>query len=118
MRQHTISFRNAFTGIYTATHTQTNIRIHLIATILVSIISIYLRVTLIEGLILILTIATVFVAEMFNTAIEFLSDAVTLERNELIGHAKDISAGAVLISAILAFAVGFIILMPKIITLL
>jgi len=113
MRKYTISFRNALTGIYTATHTQTNIRIHLIATILVLIISIYLQVTLIEGLILILTIATVFVAEMFNTALEFLSDAVTLEHNQLIGHAKDISAGAVLISAILALTIGLFIFIPK-----
>ena len=115
MRHHTISFKNAFTGIYTATRTQTNIRIHLIATITVFLASVYYRVSLTEGLILILTIASVFVAEMFNTAIEFLSDAVTLEHNELIDHAKDVSAGAVLFSAILALSVGLLIFLPKII---
>lgn len=113
MRHHTISFRNAIIGIYTAARTQTNIRIHLIATTTVFLASVYLRVTLNEGLILLLTIATVFVAEMFNTSIEFLSDAVTLDQNENIGHAKDISAGAVLFSAVLAFAVGLLIFIPK-----
>lgn len=117
MRKHTISFKNAFIGIYTATRTQTNIRFHLIATILVFLLGAWLQVSLIEGLVLILTITTVFVAEMFNTAIEFLSDAVTLEQNELIGHAKDVSAGAVLFSALLAATIGGLIFIPKLLAL-
>ncbi|MBU1922635.1 diacylglycerol kinase family protein [Patescibacteria group bacterium] len=114
MRRHTISFKNAFTGIYTAARTQANIRIHLLATIIVLLAGAYFQVSLTEGLILMLTIASVFVAEMFNTAIEFLADAVTRKDNEFIRHAKDVAAGAVLFSAILALAVGFLIFYPKI----
>jgi len=118
MKKHTISFKNALIGIYTAARTQTNIRIHLFATIIVFLLGVYLQVNLTEGLILLLTIASVFVAEMFNTAIEFLSDAVTEEENELIRHTKDVAAGAVLFSAILALAVGSLIFIPKLFDLL
>jgi diacylglycerol kinase len=118
MKKHTISFRNAFIGIYTATKTQSNIRFHLIAAISVFLLSVYLQVSLIEGLILLLTAGFVFVTEMVNTSIEFLSDAVTLEKNDLIKHAKDVAAGGVLISAILAMAVGSLIFLPKIFALL
>lgn len=117
MKKHTISFKNAFIGIYTAARTQSNIRFHLIAATLVFFLSIYLSVSLLEGLILVLTAGFVFVAEMLNTSLEFLSDAVTLEHNELIGHTKDVAAGAVLISAILALVVGALIFIPKLITL-
>lgn len=113
MRQHTISFKNAIVGISTAARTQTNIRIHLVATIAVFLAGAYYHITLTEGLILLLTVATVFVAEMFNTAIEFLSDAVTLEQNKYIRAAKDIAAGGVLFAAILAAAVGSLIFIPK-----
>lgn len=113
MRKHTISFKNAFKGIYTAARTQTNIRIHLTVTILVFLAGAYYQITLTEGLVLLLTVATVFVAEMFNTAIEYLSDAVTREQNHYIKAAKDISAGAVLFAAVLAAAVGVLIFYPK-----
>lgn len=114
MRKHTISFKNAILGIYTAATTQTNIRIHLLATVIVFLAGAYYRINLVEGLIIILTVTTVFVAELFNTAIEFLADAVTLEENTQIRHAKDVAAGAVLFSATLALAVGFLIFYPKI----
>jgi diacylglycerol kinase (ATP) len=118
MRRHTISFQNAAQGILTATHSQTNIRFHLASTIAVFLLSVYLRISLVEGLVLILTVTGVFDAEMFNTAIEFLADAVTLEDNDQIRHAKDISAGAVLFAAVLAAAVGGLIFIPKLIALL
>jgi len=118
MRKHTVSFRNAFTGILTATHTQVNIRIHLIATTIVTLLAVYLQISMVEGLVLLLTIASVIVAELFNTAIEFLADAVTLEDNNFIRDAKDVSAGAVLVSAIFAALVGLLIFVPKIIILL
>lgn len=113
MRKHTISFKNAAQGILTATRSQSNIRFHLFSTTLVFLLSVYLEVNLTEGLILILTVTTVFVAEMFNTAIEFLSDAVTLKENQLIRKAKDVAAGGVLFAAVLAAAVGGLIFIPK-----
>lgn len=114
MRKHSISFHNAAAGFVTASRTQINLRIHLTVAIIVFIVAVYLKISLIEGLILLLTVSFVLVAELFNTAIEFLSDAVTLEENKLIGHAKDVSAGAVLVSAIFAALIGLIIFVPKI----
>lgn len=51
-------------------------------------------------------------AEAFNTAIEKLADRVTCERDPLIGAAKDVAAGAVLLFAIASVAVGLIVFIP------
>ncbi len=114
MQKHTISFQNAFHGIWTAISTQANIRIHFIIASLVIFAAVYLRLSLPEILVLILAVSLVMLAEMVNTAIEFLCDAVTLDHNEYIKQAKDVSAGAVLLSAIFASLVGLIIFIPKI----
>jgi len=118
MRRHTISFKNAWTGIVTAARTQSNIRVHLIVTTLVFILSVYFRISLAEALVLILTVSMVVVAELVNTALEFLSDAVTMQHNELIGHAKDVSAGAVLVAATFATIIGVVIFIPKLLPLI
>lgn len=61
---------------------------------------------------IVLAIALVWIAEAFNTAIEQLGDAITTERDPRIGFAKDIGAGAVLVSAIAAAAIGGLTLAP------
>lgn len=114
MRRHTISFKNALIGIVTAARTQANIRVHLLIASLVFLLGAYLKISLVEAMILILTVAVVLIAEMANTALEFLSDAVTLEQNALIKDTKDIAAGAVLVAAIFAALIGLIIFIPKI----
>lgn len=115
MLKHTISFQNAFAGIWIAITSQVNIRIHVIIGSLVLFLASYLHIPFAEILVLILTIALVMLAEMINTAIEFLCDAVTLEHREFIKHAKDVSAGAVLLSAIFAVLIGLIIFVPQLI---
>lgn len=59
-----------------------------------------------------LAIALVWITEALNTAIEQLGDAITTEREPRIGFAKDIAAGAVLVSAIAAAAIGGLTLAP------
>ncbi len=61
---------------------------------------------------LILAMTAVWVAEAFNTAIEFLADAVSPQFHPLVKHSKDIGAGAVLISAIGALVVGWLVFGP------
>lgn len=117
MHRHTISFVNAFRGIWTAIITQANIRIHLVIGSLVLFAAVYLRISLDHILDLFLVIALVMVTEMINTSLEFLSDSVTLEHREYIGHAKDVSAGAVLIAAIFAILIGLITFIPPIMAL-
>jgi len=108
------SFKFAFTGIITAVKTQANIRIHLIAAILVSAMGFHFRISYEEWVLIILSIGFVVSAELFNSAIEFLTDLVSPEKNVLAGKVKDIAAGAVLISAISAAIVGLIIFLPKV----
>ncbi|MFH2019061.1 MAG: diacylglycerol kinase family protein [bacterium] len=113
MRTHTISFRHAIRGITHSASTQLNLRIHLMITTLVIFLSIWLEVTVVEVLVLLLTIALVLTAELLNTAIEYLGDAITLENNEFLKNAKDTAAGAVLVSAIFAALIGLTIFVPK-----
>jgi diacylglycerol kinase len=112
MKKHTISFINAFKGIWKAIVTQTNIRIHFIIGSIVIFASVYLQLSIDHVISLILVIALVMVAEMVNTSLEFMSDAITLEHNDNIKFAKDISAGAVLMAAIFAIFVGLMIFLP------
>jgi diacylglycerol kinase len=51
----------------------------------------------------------VWMAEALNTAIEFLADEVSLERRERIGKAKDVAAGGVLITAIVAIVIATLV---------
>ena len=69
-------------------------------------------------LIILIAIGMVFIVEIFNSAIEYLSDFVSSEYNETIKKVKDLSAAAVLIAAGIAVIVGVIIFMPKILELL
>ena len=108
------SFKYAITGIFTAFKTEQNMKIHLLITILVIIFAIVFKITKLEWTLCIIAIAIVFMAELFNTAIETIVDMITQEKNEKAKIAKDVSAGAVLISAIGAAIVGNIIFLPKI----
>lgn len=115
MLRHTISFQYAFAGIWTALTSQLNLRLHFLLGSLVLFSAVYFDCTSVEVLILILTIMVVMVTEMCNTALEFLADGVTFEHHDYIKHAKDVAAGAVLLSAIFAALIGLIIFIPKII---
>lgn len=87
--------------------------IHAGATVLVIAASIYFKLSADEWRWIILAIALVWLAETLNTAIERLADAITLEPNENIGHAKDIAAGAVLAAAAIAVVIGSTIFLPR-----
>ncbi len=108
------SFKFAITGIGTFFKTQTHPKIHLSAAIIVIITGFIFKVSSVEWMILVLTISFVLTAEAFNSAIEMLCDKITNEHNPVIKDVKDMSAGAVLISAIASVIVGVIIFLPKI----
>ena len=113
MRLRWSSFRCAFAGIAHMIRTQHHARWHLIGTIAVTAAGFLLRVNAGEWLALIVAMALVWTAEAFNTAIELLGDTITKEKHPLIGHAKDVAAGAVLLAAIFAALIGAIVLLPK-----
>ncbi|MFZ1464168.1 diacylglycerol kinase family protein [Candidatus Amarolinea dominans] len=105
-------FRVAFAGIRYMLRTQRNARIYLVIIVLVVALGAWLRLPAAHWALLVLTFSLVLAAEAGNSAIEILGDAITTEWHPLIGTAKDIAAGAVLIGAIGAIIIGFIILGP------
>ncbi len=104
------SFQHAYQGIVAAVRTQRNLRFHFFAALGVLIASLILGVSALEMAVLVLTICFIFVVEMLNTALEFVVDLVTKEYHPLAKLAKDVSAGAVLVSSIGAVLVGYLIL--------
>jgi len=108
------SFRNALNGIKTAYTSQKNLRVHSVIGFFVIIICILLKVSIVEWLILILTMLLVVISEIFNTALEFTVDLFSTEYSKQAKKAKDVSAAGVLISAIFAILIWIIIFLPKI----
>jgi diacylglycerol kinase (ATP) len=112
------SFKFAFQGIWTMLKSQQNAWIHALATLAVIVSAICFNIPREEWCWLILAIVSVWTAEAFNTALEFLADATKPEYHPLIKNAKDVAAAAVLITSMGAAFVGVIILGPYFWTLL
>jgi diacylglycerol kinase (ATP) len=112
-RKRITSFKYAFNGIGYMFRTQGNSLIHLLATIFVIILGFIAHLNLLEWCLIVFAIGLVFMAELFNTAIEFLTDLVSPYYHEKAGKAKDIAAGAVLIAAIVSVAIGLMVFIPK-----
>jgi diacylglycerol kinase (ATP) len=108
------SFSYAFKGIGRIFRTQPNAKIHLVVFCIVVIAGFLFKISLSEWALMVVVSGVVFAAEAFNTALETLVDHLSPERNEKAGFAKDMAAGAVLISAIAAVVTGILIFLPKI----
>lgn len=104
------SFKHAFIGLWHVIRSQQNAWIHAIATIVVIIISFWLRLPLHDWAILLTTIAMVWTAEFLNTALELVVDLASPDLHPLARAGKDVGAAAVLIAAISAVIIGVIIL--------
>lgn len=109
------SFNHAINGIMHCFRTQLNMRVHFFTAILVIMLGVLLGINKNEMLILVLVIFFVLFAEMVNTAIESIVDMVTKEHHPLAKTAKNIGAGAVLLSAICSLIVGYLIFFDKLI---
>lgn len=102
----------ALSGVRWFLASQHNARIHLVATSLVVALAAGLGVGRDDWLWLLLAIALVWTAELFNTALEQLADACVPEQHPLIGRAKDLAAAAVLVAALLALLIGLLVFLP------
>ncbi|GHU58782.1 diacylglycerol kinase [Bacteroidia bacterium] len=109
-----LSFRYAFQGIGRLFQYEPNVRIHAVAGICVIIAGFLLKISAMEWIAIVIVIGLVISAEAFNTAIEKLCDVVSPDYSESIKHIKDMSAGAVLLTAIASAITGLIIFIPKI----
>jgi len=106
------SFGYAFAGVAFMLRTQHNAWLHLIATVLALGLGAVFKVRADDWRWLITAILMVWSAEAFNTAVEYVCDVVSPGYSEVVKHAKDIAAGAVLISAVCALAIGLITFWP------
>ena len=104
------SFEHAYKGMTFAVRTQRNMRFHVVVAVAVLVASLLVGVSKLELAVLVLTILLVFVTELFNTAMEFVVDLATSEYHTLAKLAKDVSAGAVLVSSVGAVLVGYLVL--------
>jgi len=104
------TFKNARKGFRIVVRSEKNIRVHLIITFLVLTAAYLMHFSSIEYCILLITISMVIVTEMLNTAIEFALDAVYHNKySKMVGMAKDISAGAVMIASVISVLLGIIL---------
>lgn len=107
------SFRIALEGIKHVLITQQNARIHAAITLVVFLFGFGLRLNKSEWISIILVMGLVWIAEIFNTAMEVTVDMVSPEHSQGAKIIKDISAGAVLLSAIISVLIGVMIFGPK-----
>ena len=103
------SFNFAFEGVIHVLRTQRNMRIHFAIAAGVLVAALAFGVDKIELIALLISICFVLVAEMINTAVEAAVDVASTSFDPMAKLAKDIAAGAVLISAVNAVAVGYLV---------
>ena len=100
-------------GLVYTFKTQRHMRVHIYVVLAVVLLGMYLNIGLRELLAFLLTISLVLVAEMFNSAIEATVDLVSPNYHPMAKFAKDISAGAVLITIVIALVVGALVILGE-----
>lgn len=108
MKNFLFSFKYAFSGFLYLIK-ERNFRIHIFGLITVIFAGFCFKISEIEWIVVILTSAFVLGLEAINSAIERVCDLYSIQQNQKIKAIKDISAGAVLIAAICAIAVGVLV---------
>ena len=116
MKQQNIieSFNSAAEGFMYVIKTQKNMKFHFLAAVIILLAAIYLNIPPDQILILCCAISLVLIIEMVNTAVEYTIDMFTQTFHPLARIIKDVMAGSVLISAINAFVVGYLIFQRRI----
>jgi diacylglycerol kinase len=112
------SFINAFNGFFQAVAKERNMKIHIVVAIMVIILGMLFKLDTPRWMAVIFAIGLVFVCELFNTAIELLTDMVSPEYSKQAKRVKDTSAAAVLVSAVISVIIGTIVFLGPIIDLL
>jgi diacylglycerol kinase len=105
-------FKYAFSGLWYALRTQRNMRVHGCIAILAILMGIVLHISTVEFALVFVAITGVFLAEMFNTVIELCIDLASPDYHPLAKIAKDVAAGAVLLSALLSIVIGLFVFVP------
>lgn len=106
------SIRCALAGVRVMIASQHNAWIHAAATLAVVAVGLSFGLTKAEWCWIVLAVISVWTAEALNTAFEFLTDVASPEFHPVAGKAKDVAAGAVLITAVGSVLIGLLILGP------
>lgn len=106
------SFRHAIDGIALMIKSQHNAWLHAVASFLVLLVSAFFHLSAGEWCWMVIAVMAVWTAEALNTALEFLADVASPEFHPLVEKAKDVAAGAVLISASGSVIIAMLILGP------
>jgi diacylglycerol kinase (ATP) len=109
------SFGHAGRGVGAALRSEVHLRFHAAATVVVIGLGFYYGITRLEWALVALAVAGVWTAELVNTAIEALTDVASPAYHPLAGKAKDVAAGAVLLAALGALAVGALVFGPHLV---
>jgi diacylglycerol kinase (ATP) len=107
------SFNHAFQGLVHAVRHQRNMRIHFAVAFFVLLGSLFFNLSRLELVVVLVTITMVLMAEMVNSAVEAVVDIITDEFDPRAKIAKDVAAGAVLIAAINALVVAYLVFADK-----
>ena len=106
------SFKHAFSGWWFVISTQKNSWVHMIATICVIVLSLWLKLPARDWAILFVVIGMVWIAEFLNTALEAVVDLASPSHHPLAKVGKDVGAAAVLIAAMVSVIAGLLIMGP------
>ncbi len=107
------SFNHAFQGLVPSVRYQRNMRIHFVLGLRLSPASIFLNLSRLQLVMVFVAIAFVLIAEMINSAVEAVVDIITDEFDPRAKAAKDIAAGAVLVAAVNALVVAYLVLADR-----
>jgi diacylglycerol kinase len=114
VRRRAASFGYAFQGVGAALRTEVHLQFHAAATVVVVGLGLYCGLARWEWAAVALAVGAVWCAELVNTAVEAVVNLVSPEYHPLAGRAKDVAAGAVLLMALAALAVGLLIFGPRV----
>ena len=118
LQRRAAAFGHAFRGVAMALRSELHLQFHAVATAVVLGGGFYFGLSPTEWALVVVAVASVWAAELFNTAIEALTNLVSPGYHPLAGRAKDIAAAAVLLAALGALAVGALVFGPKLWSLL
>jgi diacylglycerol kinase (ATP) len=106
------SFGHAGRGIMHVLRNEQNVQLHSLVALAVIALAFYFQISSLEFAAILLAIGLVLTAEVINTVIEDLLDLIHPGQHPVVGRIKDALAGAVLIAAVIAAAVGALVFLP------
>ncbi len=117
LRQFFRSLRHAFRGMYVVFRGEQSFRLQTIVALIVVLFAFYVKVSILEWIVLLLLIGSVLSLELINSIFERIVDTFKPRIHPIVRDIKDIMAATVLVASLLALAVGVIIFLPYLLTL-